>query len=201
MHLQDVNPAGIEETIVRPRPSESPIPLPNTKAPVIPPVSTASLVERGWDMGELVRIEKQLARFIGPIAKIMVRRGAKETKDIPSLTIWLAEKIRTPDDRKAFLQGIGYVRSPVAIASSGTTSDKATIIASPPGTKMRASTPITPEDVARASRLLAVHVGPIAQVLARRAAQPGTSREEFAASLGAYLTDEGDRAQFFASFG
>jgi hypothetical protein len=130
----------------------------------------------------------------------MVRRGAKETKDISSLTGWLAGKIRTAGDRQAFLQGIGIVESPATIVSPGTTGDQATIMAPLLGTKTRTSTPLTPEDVARASRLLSVHMGPIAQVLARRAAQPGTSREEFAASLGAYLTDEGDRARFLASF-
>jgi serine/threonine-protein kinase len=200
-HVQDVNPAGLDETIVRPGPSEAPIPLPRTRAPATPPVSTATLVDRGWDMDELVRIEKRLARFIGPIARVMVRRGAKEARDIPSLVDWLAARIKAPAERKEFLQGLGLVRSPATTLSSGGTGEQATIIAPPPGTKPRTSRPLTPEDVARAARLLAVHMGPIAQILAKRAAQPGTGREEFAASLGAYLTDDADRARFFAAFG
>jgi serine/threonine-protein kinase len=55
---------------------------------------------------------------------------------------------------------------------------------------------LAPEYVARAAQLLAVHVGPIAKVLAKRAAQPGSSPEEFVAVLAAHLSDDRERARF-----
>ena len=62
-----------------------------------------------------------------------------------------------------------------------------------------AARPLTPEDINRATLLLAVSVGPIAAVLARRAARPGITREQFIAELTAYLRDDGERARFVSA--
>jgi hypothetical protein len=58
--------------------------------------------------------------------------------------------------------------------------------------------PLTPEDITRASRLLTVYMGPIAPVVAKRAAKPGSSRDEFIAALAAQLSDT-DRMRFLDS--
>jgi hypothetical protein len=39
-------------------------------------------------------------------------------------------------------------------------------------------------------------MGPIAKVLAKRAAQSGSSREQFVITLAAHLTDDRERARF-----
>src|ERR1700688_1547935 len=71
-----------DETIIQPRPT-----IPSAaKEPVSQPPTTNTLVGAGWNMEELAQIEKKLARFIGPIAKVMVRRATKDTKDLASLT-------------------------------------------------------------------------------------------------------------------
>jgi len=55
---------------------------------------------------------------------------------------------------------------------------------------------LTPEDIARASQLLVTHMGPIAPVLAKRAAKAGATREQFIAALAAHLHDDAARARF-----
>jgi eukaryotic-like serine/threonine-protein kinase len=70
-----------------------------------------------------------------------------------------------------------------------------------PGIPPQAARRLTPEDIERATQLLAVQMGPIAQVLAKRAAKPGSSREEFIARLASYLSDDGERARFLSALG
>ena len=60
---------------------------------------------------------------------------------------------------------------------------------------------MTPEYIERAARLLAVHMGAIATVLAKRAAQPGSSQEQFVEALAAHLDDDGERAKFLRTLG
>jgi serine/threonine-protein kinase len=163
------------------------------------PPSTDTLTAAGWDLDELARIEKRLARFVGPVAKVMVRRAATNTNDIVSMTLWLAGKISGPEDRDQFLKSAGVAPAPATPPRLRPTSEQETIAGRPAGVPARAARPLTPGDITRAAQLLAVRVGPIAPVLAKRAATPGCSREQFIAALAAYLSDDGERARFLAA--
>jgi len=60
----------------------------------------------------------------------------------------------------------------------------------------------TPADLTLAARLLAPHLGPIAQVLVKRAAaQADVTRDKFLLALAANLPTEQERAKFLAAFG
>jgi eukaryotic-like serine/threonine-protein kinase len=171
---------------------------PSSQPPSSQPPSTSTLAASGWDLDELARIEKRLAQFVGPVAKVMVRRAASSNSDLMSVTLWLAAKINGSEDRDKFLKGAGVIATPVKHPGRRA-SDQETILPGPSGTPARPVRPVTPEDINRAAQLLAVRVGPIAPVLAKRAAKPGCSREQFIAALAAYLTDDGERARFLAA--
>src|ERR1700676_4001102 len=98
---EHVGGPGSDETIIRPR-SSIPGATSTPGTPGMPsapresssqPPSTNTLVGAGWNMDELAQIEKKLARFVGPIAQVMVRRAARNNRDVASLTQWLAERI------------------------------------------------------------------------------------------------------------
>jgi eukaryotic-like serine/threonine-protein kinase len=229
-HAQFSGPRGSDETIIRPRvpasaaspptakdlSSEPPASLPPSTQPSgsqppasQPPASqpgsqppaTSTLTASGWDMDELSRLEKRLARFVGPVAKVMVRRAATSTNDIVSMTLWLAGRINGPEDRDKFLKQAGVVATQ-AKHPARRASDQETILPGTPGTPAppaRLVRPLTAEDINRATQLLAMRVGPIAPVLAKRAAKPGCSREQFISALAAYLGDDGERARFLAA--
>jgi eukaryotic-like serine/threonine-protein kinase len=165
---------------------------------------TQMLAAAGWNVEELATLERSLAHFVGPIARVMVRRGARDARDFASLVNGLAEHLPLPSDRTKFLQqnarlaatgkGPSLLPQPV--------DDDATII---PGVNnvVRAPPPPTPgpsaDEIARAAKLLAVQVGPIAQVLVRQAARPGVSRTEFLAGLTERLS-EADKERFLVAF-
>jgi serine/threonine protein kinase len=187
------NSGNSDETIIQPRPETVAVAREATSRP---PPSTNTLVEGGWDMDDLTRLEKRLARYLGPIAKVMVRRGAKETTDIFVLAQQLASKIAGVTEREEFLKGTGvvpsrnppasYTKSPLDTKSGGTH----------PTTFPAAQRPLSQEDVARASQLLMTFMGPIAPLLAKRAAKPDITREQFIAALAAHLRDDATRARF-----
>jgi eukaryotic-like serine/threonine-protein kinase len=171
---------------------------PASQPPASQPPTTSTLTASGWDMDELTRLEKRLAHFVGPVAKVMVRRAASSTNDIMSMTLWLAGKINGAEDREKFLRGAGVVAMPKKHPARRA-SDQDTIQPGASGTPARPARQLTAEDIDRATQLLAARVGPIAPVLAKRAAKGGCSREQFIAALAAYLGDDGERARFLAA--
>ena len=56
-----------------------------------------------WDTGALDRVKKDLAVYIGPLARILVDRAAKKAKDMPQLYEILAAEISSWSDREKFL--------------------------------------------------------------------------------------------------
>jgi eukaryotic-like serine/threonine-protein kinase len=199
-------PEGPDETLIRPRPPAAGNSHPSTREsasqPQSQPPSAAALSATAWNTDELARVEKRLALFVGPVARVMVRRAATKTNDIVSMTLSLAEKINSDKDRDAFLKGVG-VRTKLAPPPPRPSSLEETIGAAQAGTgnAARGSRPLTPEDIVRAAQLLAVRVGPIAHVLAKRAARAGCSREQFIADLAAHLSDDVERAGFLRALG
>jgi len=68
------------------------------------------LIDRGfivdsriWDPELLKQIETHFTRFIGPIAKIMVRRAQVEASDLEELYAKLADKLEPTDERVKFM--------------------------------------------------------------------------------------------------
>ena len=59
----------------------------------------------GWDTEVLKAIERQLTRILGPVARVMIKRGAAATTDIDRLYKLLAENLANSRGTRAFLAG------------------------------------------------------------------------------------------------
>ena len=147
-----------------------------------------------WEAGALARVEAALARHMGPLASVMVRRAARECHDLPALYARLGEQITSVSAREAFLGqmsagGTGSHGSRGGDSSrqagGGTGQRNAMPAAGSSGTRAGGSLagshgmPVSDALVEQAQRLLAGHVGPIAKVVARRAADRSREREVF----------------------
>ncbi len=199
-------PDTADYTLIRPVSTELFDPLTEPLPPPVPPPIREPVAEAlpdsppesintpsqapGWTAPELARIEKHLARFVGPIAGVWVRSGARETSDLVALIQLLAAKFSEAADREAFLRSFGVTPASAPSAAHSDTDNEDC------GTSANGGTPLTPEYIARAARVLTVHMGPIATVLARRAALPGSSQEQFVDALAAHLSDDSERARF-----
>jgi serine/threonine-protein kinase len=158
----------------------------NPAAKTIPPP--------GWDPAVLRQIEQQLARLLGPVAKVMVRRDATATTDVSRLYRMLAEKLTKPEERSAFLAGREKLQG---VAPRDTVATAAPERA--PATGMTVQ--LTPAAIEEGTRKLTAYVGPIAKVVAKRASSQASSRRHFHQLLAESIADPRERARFLKEVG
>jgi len=77
------------------------LPAAATPRPVVPQTSTAA---KSWDPVILETARKNLAVYVGPMAKVLVNRAAKNARNVAELYQALASEIETPSDREKFLR-------------------------------------------------------------------------------------------------
>ena len=140
----------------------------------------------------LRKIEQQLSRIVGPVAKIMVRRGAARTTDIDQLYRALAADLSDAEERANFLAGRKQLQG--VEPREGATGTLGPVTGQAPGTGLTVQ--LTSEAIEQATRRLAADLGPIAKAVAKKAATQATSRRHFHQLLGEMLTDPAERARF-----
>jgi len=150
----------------------------------------------GWEAATLKQVEQQLARHVGPVAKVLVRRGATQTTDIDQLYRLLAENMAEAAERTAFLAGRQQIKAAGA-AVDATAAATATARAAATGLTMQ----LTPEAIEQATKRLAAYLGPIAKVAAKKAAAQASSRRHFYLLLADNLVSPSDRTQFLHDVG
>jgi serine/threonine-protein kinase len=153
----------------------------------------------GWDPGLLKKVEQQLAVFVGPLARLMVKKAAKSVTDLESLYSRLADELEDTEERGKFLRNHKQTGSGRTMTPVGKTPSRSGISGKPadePGAMPSADERISSETIEEAARLLAAFLGPIAKVLARRAASQCTTRQQFFSKLAENLTDRDERNRF-----
>jgi serine/threonine-protein kinase len=187
-------PASAEGAGSQPRSTQA---FARTSTPVAGGTSTPP--PTGWSAVVLAGVEIELARFVGPVARVLVRRAAQANKDIPSLTAALLPSLDQPEDRDAFVHavtgaGLAALRVPGGDSAPGGGA------CLPPGTLRPAATgsdqPLTPAELEHATRVLTRYIGPIARVVAKRAAAGGVGRSEFLRQVAQSLDTDATRERF-----
>jgi serine/threonine protein kinase len=182
------------------------LPMPTDYAPteriptsVAPPTDSAP--PTNWDPAVLAQVESALARHVGPMAAVLVRRAAKDCQDLPTLQARLAEQITSSSAREAFLgQGSragGGTGGSMGGGSSTGLRQVPTTVAPPGGTFAGALAPVNEALMDQSLKLLAVYLGPIARVVVKRAAERTRQRESFFTLL-AEAVPEAQRAKLLS---
>jgi len=160
--------------------------------------------EPGWDDETLRTAEHELARALGPMAKLIVRRAASQTTDRAELLSMLSDTITDPESRRRFVTafskaGGGQSSSGASGARSGT--GRGSGARTQPGTASGTSaTVLEPSYVEHVTAHLAIYIGPIAQVLTRKAARESRTRAEFVRRCAENLGTQ-ERAIFLRELG
>lgn len=140
-----------------------------------PPSAPASAPSvPGWDARALLAVEQLLLPHLGPMTRHVVRNATRRVADLPALLQTLAAEVLEPHERERFL---GRARR--LLPGLHDTHRPASGAALP----VLGTTPMQPALVEQAARELAVQIGPIATLLARRAAVGAPSREAFFTAL------------------
>jgi serine/threonine-protein kinase len=154
----------------------------------------------GWDAKVLKAVEGHLARFVGPVAKVMIKRAGLQTTELDALYGILAENLATDAERKQFLATRAKVSSAPAPkgqpgARTGTV-EASTLLAA-----RLAGAQLTPEMVAAATNKLTTRLGPIAKVVVKKAALQATTAQQFYTLIAESLPTEPERVRFLEELG
>ncbi len=183
-----VAPRVSAETMRRLRHARSDAPtqvLPRSPA-VMPRGSTPPT---GWDAKTLLAIERLLLPQLGPMTRHVVRDATRRSPDLAALITTLARETLDPPEAVRFVARAQHLLRSAAAAPSQAPAARPATDALP----VLGTTPMQPGLVEQAARVLAEQIGPIAALLARRAAAEAATREAFFAALAQALTRDAER--------
>ena len=146
-----------------------------------------------WSREQLAEIERQLMAIMGPVARILVKDAAATTASRQELYQLLASHLRTPEERRRFLQAGDCVYTDPSEPPLRATN--AILFANIVGR------PLTAEATQRATLLLARYLGPIAALLTRKAAQTASDEAQLYAMLAEKVMDAKQRERFIMEAG
>jgi eukaryotic-like serine/threonine-protein kinase len=154
----------------------------------VPSVPASGATAPGWDGATLAAVEALLRDALGPMARLVVRDAARRCTDLGTLVTHLATTVLDSEDARE-------LRARAEDAWPGL---RAAAPASATALPVLGTTPMRPDLVQKAERVLADHIGPIAGLLARRAAAGTRTREAFYTALADAAGDEVDRRGLLA---
>ena len=187
-------PSGSAETQIAPGSSSDSI----TRIPApAQPISSRSAVDfksKEREREALGPVERYLATFLGPMAGMIVQRAASKTKDPQELFVVLAETLKSPKDRQAFLARKDELLAGLAQSRAEQGPSASQLEAA------QSHTELTPDSVDRAAELLARFVGPISRILTGRAVKRADNLRALYLILGEHLKGA-ERARFLQEAG
>ncbi len=195
--LDDTLPAAaLEVPPAKGPPSVQTRSIPPSVAPSVP--STAGPLPgapEGWDANVLGKVERELAKALGPIAKVLVTRGARAHASLDALIAALTESIEAPAQREAFLTAVRRLSPSVSAGpSSRGPLSTASVASSGPPT-------LSQDEIDLAIRLLATHIGPVARVVVTRSARENVQRSELYRRLALEIDNTTARDAFLRAAG
>ena len=162
-----------------------------------------------WDDTTLMTIERNLAHYVGPVAKLLVRKAATQTHDVSELYSLLSANINNDDQRRRFVAMGGSVAQSAHTGARNTGSIGARGIrgtvpqverSGTTGTRNMAPIPLEAQFVQETTQRLLVYLGPIGRVVARRAAEQATSQQEFVELVAGHIGTQ-ERGAFLREVG
>ena len=172
-------PAADDMTVLMPVRPQQPAP------PRTPAASQPAGID---DEATLRMVSDALSYHIGPVAKVVVEQAAKQAASVENLYETVSTSIANADERNEFLRGKAPGAPPAAPARS----------APPPRT---GGAEISADDIVRVQRELAVHLGPIAKILTKRAAKTVEDRDSLIRAVADHIPSDKERAEFFKRLG
>ena len=144
---------------------------------------------------QLAEVERQLARIVGPLAKVLVRNAAANAADLRGLYGLLAGHLNSPEERWRILAGETAVTVDPSATRPPVPLTAATVVAAAPA-GVPGGRPLTPDMLVRATQLLAKYLGPVASVMIRKAAQTAADESQLYSMLADKLADPAERQHF-----
>jgi len=192
---RQARPAASEHTLVDPRAWHAVGAVPTRPesepaSPGTPPQGSAPT--RSWDDATLGRLERELSRAVGPIARVLVRRATATSQTLDDLRRLLAGQIDTSAQRDEFMRRTAGERDSAGPRSTGAVGATPRT-PWPTASTRRDDTLLSERLVRRAEAALTQFIGPIARVIVVRAVAKAQSADDFVQLLAQSVPEVGDR--------
>lgn len=142
-----------------------------------------------WDAALLEQVETLLRPQLGAASGAVVRDASRRSASLSTLVARIANEALPKTGRAAFLAQATRLGGTVAASAAAPAARSLPVLG---------QTPMSPALVERAAKVLAAHIGPIALVHARRAAQAAVTREAFFCALAERAGADIDRRRLLA---
>jgi serine/threonine-protein kinase len=159
-----------------------------------------------WLQGLAPDLQTALSTQIGPVAKLVLKNAARDAIDLDDLCGKLLPHIGSDAGRAQFQDSVREIKKKHGLSTLATMSGRSQAGApktatQPTQTGMPTVQQLSSELIEAAQMKLAVYVGPIAKVLAKRAAKMTGNADEFYRLLAENLPDPQERARFLKDVG
>jgi serine/threonine-protein kinase len=152
-----------------------------------------------WDDATLTTVETQLARFVGPVAKVLVKQAAQHTANVDEMYQILATNIVDPTTRQRFVAETQIMgKGASAVGQTGPSGGRTTAAKSS-FTRLH-KRPLDQAFIDSTTTRLAVYLGPIARIVTKKAAQQAKNPEEFVQLVASHIGTQ-DRQAFLRDIG
>lgn len=192
-----------ETTVIVVREDSPPAPPVGVLEPPSGVPRSAATTIPGWDPATLHQVELALASFVGPMAKVLVRKAARDVHDITGLKTSLCSQLGSEQDRQRFMAKFDAVTSPGQVSSgskvTAATSRPQAQPATHPSAGSSVGQPITPDTLAHATRVLSSSIGPIASIVVKKSAAKAQTQEQLYLLLGEQVNAGGERDKLLAA--
>lgn len=143
-----------------------------------------------WDDETLLTVERELARALGPMAKVVVHRAAAHASDRAELCSLLSDSIMDPETRRDFVAAFERTAG-TGVRGGGTASRPESQSRPRTGGQTGASgagrssgtdvlgPPLDQAYIDQITARLVVYIGPIAPIVTRKAARDAKGRSDF----------------------
>ena len=157
-----------------------------------------------FDTELLRRTEYYLHDFVGPLASLLVRKEASRALSMEDLFVRLARAVPAGQSRSAFMASTSKILNDYAetVEDRAQLSDTRSRVAqeSDSFTTGKAKEPGWNQEILdRTKKQLAIHIGPLAGMLVRKASRRAQTIDELYAMLANEIPDPKDRADFLQS--
>ena len=160
-----------------------------------------------WLQDLAPELQTALSTQIGPVAKLVLKNAARDAADLDDLCNKLLPHIGSDAGRAQFQDSIREIKKKHGLSTLSTMSGRSQGGAPKTATQLTQMTgmptllQLSPELMEAAQMKLAVYVGPIAKVLAKRASKMTGNADEFYRLLAENLPDPQERARFLKDVG
>jgi len=160
-----------------------------------------------WLQGLAPDLQTALSTQIGPVAKLVLKNAARDAIDLDDLCNRLLPHIGSDAGRVQFQDSLREIKKKHGLSTLSTMSGRSQTGTGRPATQLTQMTgmptllQLSPELMEAAQMKLAVYVGPIAKVLAKRASKMTGNADEFYRLLAENLPDPQERARFLKDVG